>query len=841
MGNSASNANNPSKNPPNRNSSISPAPGGSLKYKKKSLELPDLASLSLTPAGLTPSAARPTTAITRELDMDARVKPVEQAPTKSAAIPIKIPVHDDPFHHYREARGRPYDIEDDSGYYDGRSSKYGKHVPPVPTDEELEEQLMEHTRQAQPWPPRRKSRSRSPTRSQIPSVSAPVSRGRQQQPSRGQQQQQQQQFSRIQDLYERSQQPPSPPRHSHLGGRGKPVYKQEIVHSSIPLLLAEPKKEEEEEEGEVQQYVPEEEDLMADPVPVKIYWTARGRDVILARAGDDEWRGRKQMKRDPVANAWATTVHLRPGTHHIRFIVDGQWRVAEDIPTAVDDQGSLANYVAVPLTYGPSGSPIPTKTMHVPQLPEPPSTRRIVPGQSFWSTSSSADGDDIEVVHSIHTTSPRQQEKERMAAAYMQARWTNVLPPELIEAAKEEEHYLTASAGQYDPTNGNTRITGFVPAPNIPPAPGLPRHLDKLILNSRLGERSKSEGSTGGGSGTTTPAGGSSGVGSGQARKSKRSRREREREKERERENDIERERERQREQERQKERDRGDRERDRDRERRQREKEKERNARANRRADYPPPPPPSEVGDDGPSLPPVPFNSAASLPTLPMQSFSYPPDNESTFHENYTSAPLASYDENPMSSGAASHNDSDKTLGRTNNQNSSGSTVGPLHGTPTNIPGTPTSNTPPNSSLIGMTGTGPIPPHIARQIGTGYTAAAAGSSSSASSPPPPPPPSSSTSTPGASTSLAVPPSSSPVQGPVSGSRAITIDMSDMPLTDDGSVLPVPSHVVLHHLCTSAIRNGVLAVANTTRYKKKSAFKDFYLTTIYYKPTTLGN
>jgi len=50
-------------------------------------------------------------------------------------------------------------------------------------------------------------------------------------------------------------------------------------------------------------------------------------------------------------------------------------------------------------------------------------------------------------------------------------------------------------------------------------------------------------------------------------------------------------------------------------------------------------------------------------------------------------------------------------------------------------------------------------------------------------------------------------------------------------MADDNSVLPVPSHVVLHHLSTSAIKNGVLAVANTTRYKKK------YITTIYYKPT----
>jgi len=81
-------------------------------------------------------------------------------------------------------------------------------------------------------------------------------------------------------------------------------------------------------------------------------------------------------------------------------------------------------------------------------------------------------------------------------------------------------------------------------------------------------------------------------------------------------------------------------------------------------------------------------------------------------------------------------------------------------------------------------------------------------------------------------------PGPSPITGesraPVSGSRAITLDMENMPpLTDDGSVMPVPSHVVLQHLCTSAIRNGVLAVATTTRYRKK------YMTTVYYKPTTM--
>jgi hypothetical protein len=32
-----------------------------------------------------------------------------------------------------------------------------------------------------------------------------------------------------------------------------------------------------------------------------------------------------------------------------KFIVDDQWRTADELPTAVDDNGSLANYEAVPI------------------------------------------------------------------------------------------------------------------------------------------------------------------------------------------------------------------------------------------------------------------------------------------------------------------------------------------------------------------------------------------------------------------------------------------------------------------------------------------------------------
>ncbi|CZT46191.1 related to SIP2-dominant suppressor of some ts mutations in RPO21 and PRP4 [Rhynchosporium secalis] len=51
------------------------------------------------------------------------------------------------------------------------------------------------------------------------------------------------------------------------------------------------------------------------------------------------------------------------------------------------------------------------------------------------------------------------------------------------------------------------------------------------------------------------------------------------------------------------------------------------------------------------------------------------------------------------------------------------------------------------------------------------------------------------------------------------------------PMKDDNSVLIMPNHTVLNHLATSSIKNNVLAVSATTRYKRK------YVTTIMYKPT----
>lgn len=326
---------------------------------------------------------------------------------------------------------------------------------------------------------------------------------------------------------------------------------------------------------------------------------------------------------------WITQIHVLPGTHHFKFIVDEQWRITDQYPTAVDDlDGSLSNYVNAtsPTSISPSSSsPHPT-----------PHPNHINQFASFWSDNSSKDG-------SGHGGEGGNGE----------AAWTTVIPQELINAASEEEHYL-ANAG------GSPSTSNSIPAPNIPPAPVLPRHLDKLILNVRP-QIAGAPGSPG---------------------ESSRSRKDKEKERE--------------------KDKSRRDR-RDRDRERGERERGSER-TRVH---------PPSHLG---------------------MTSSMH--DGVGGEHDNHL-LPVVT----------------------------------------------------PSGTDVTMMFSSSAPP-----------------------------------TPGADDSHQL--HSSPSVGAAAAAskkwaNATAKWMDSLALADDASVLPVPSHVVLHHLSTSAIKNGVLAVANTTRYKKK--------------------
>lgn len=54
---------------------------------------------------------------------------------------------------------------------------------------------------------------------------------------------------------------------------------------------------------------------------------------------------------------FTTTINILPGTHHVRFLVDGQMQTSPDLPTTVDFGNNLVNYIEVSPDDVPSTQP----------------------------------------------------------------------------------------------------------------------------------------------------------------------------------------------------------------------------------------------------------------------------------------------------------------------------------------------------------------------------------------------------------------------------------------------------------------------------------------------------
>lgn len=98
----------------------------------------------------------------------------------------------------------------------------------------------------------------------------------------------------------------------------------------------------------------------------------------------------------------STTLNLRPGTHHLKFIVDGEMRAADNLPTAVDFTNHLVNYIEIgaddthdphlavqPGAHAPQTIPDSSKQDHAgdaeDHLPETEETEEEMPPGDFGS------------------------------------------------------------------------------------------------------------------------------------------------------------------------------------------------------------------------------------------------------------------------------------------------------------------------------------------------------------------------------------------------------------------------------------------------------------------------
>ncbi|XP_024443389.2 SNF1-related protein kinase regulatory subunit beta-2 isoform X2 [Populus trichocarpa] len=75
-------------------------------------------------------------------------------------------------------------------------------------------------------------------------------------------------------------------------------------------------------------------------IPTMITWTYGGKEVAVEGSWDD-WKTRMPLQRS--GKDYTIMKVLPSGVYQYRFIVDGQWRYAPDLPWAKDDSGNAYN------------------------------------------------------------------------------------------------------------------------------------------------------------------------------------------------------------------------------------------------------------------------------------------------------------------------------------------------------------------------------------------------------------------------------------------------------------------------------------------------------------------
>lgn len=212
-------------------------------------------------------------------------------------------------------------------------------------------------------------------------------------------------------------------------------------------------------------------------MPIVLTWRAGGREVFVTGTFANEWRSKillHKSKRDHTC-----VLHLPPGTHRLKFIVDDRWHVSRDLPTATDGDGNLVNYVEIP-NVGPAH-------------PGPLSA----PGEDLpGAEADKAHSERNSKIESKKTTMNLVEEARRAEAMRLddlfdddgkdqEETWTSEIPTALIDAQEAEEAQREADeSGQAASKQAQHHGSGNTTGAPLPQPPALPRQLEKVILNS---------------------------------------------------------------------------------------------------------------------------------------------------------------------------------------------------------------------------------------------------------------------------------------------------------------------------------------------------------------------
>ncbi|KAL8707836.1 MAG: hypothetical protein Q9220_007190 [cf. Caloplaca sp. 1 TL-2023] len=184
-------------------------------------------------------------------------------------------------------------------------------------------------------------------------------------------------------------------------------------------------------------------------VPTTLQWK-QGGDRVYVTGTFTSWNRKFRMHRDPDTNLPTALLQLPPGTHHVKFIIDGEMQLSNELPTAVDYTNILVNYIEVSADDIPEQRP--STDAAVPDGVYPPQV--LPPGTEARD----------HAPDSVGKSQPL--EGEQLAKPMF---WGDDVPEYLydLEQPEESKRYQRANRGAAE----------FATPPNIPV------FLQKLILN----------------------------------------------------------------------------------------------------------------------------------------------------------------------------------------------------------------------------------------------------------------------------------------------------------------------------------------------------------------------
>jgi len=107
---------------------------------------------------------------------------------------------------------------------------------------------------------------------------------------------------------------------------------------------------------------------LAPSVPMTIEWKGPGEKVYVTGTFV-QWDRKFKLHRDKENGGFSTVLQLKPGTHHLKFLVDADMTTSHDLPTTVDYTNILVNYIEVVAPLPESAekqAPAPAEPMPIP-------------------------------------------------------------------------------------------------------------------------------------------------------------------------------------------------------------------------------------------------------------------------------------------------------------------------------------------------------------------------------------------------------------------------------------------------------------------------------------------